>query len=440
MQQPSRRTWWNQCAQPKPVGGYRLIKARDLCLVWTFFVAGRISRRAMNAYFACHEVLERRRWLEPGRTPKFTAAELERLTGGGERSARRAVRELERAGLLRGTRTALEFLAPEDEPEDLDEMLEALGGRSSLVPVPRQVLRLLAGTTRVRTATILGHMLRLLHGGGRRSVRCTGLVKASWIAETFGVSARAVKRDRRELIELGLLTSVETPQWVLNRHGARFTWNLEWSRPTAAVENSADVGEGTTPVLTPPTPQNEPVLSPPIEVNRNLPTEGTHQNPASRAPGSSKKKLKKSNLKHIVLEDLRDDSRLLALFAEATRSELVSGSEAERLRFFSAAEHALAVGSRNAPGLFAWLLRTQRFEFCTQADEDSAHARIRRAHEGREERPAAKVPRDPVTGEPRHAEPAAAANIVESLLARFRSNLVNSSDSKKETRYAATAP
>ena len=419
MERSATRAWWNQDAQTKPVGGYRLIPTRDLCLVWTYFDAGRISRAAMNAYFACHELLERRRWLESGRTPRFTVAELERLVGGGEGRARRAVRELEHAGLLRGSRDRLEFLYPDDPPESFAEMLEALDGRSALVPVPRHVILLLAGTTRVRTATILGHMLRLLHGGGRAKVRCTGLVKASWVAETFGVSERAVKRDRKALIEFGILTRVDTPQWVLNRYGARFTWNLEWARPVRQVQpvENRSAGEGDTePVLAPPTRETGPSLSPPRD-NGNLPSEGTHQNPASRTSGSSAKKSKKPRLTHIVLEDLRSDERLATLFTEAMAAGLCVGSDADRLNFFAAAEHALAVGTRNAPGLFAWLIRSGRFAFCTQADEDAAHDRLRRQTGGRRKRPPVGQVYDPVTGEPRPSEPTSAHDVIKQLLA-----------------------
>ena len=71
--------------------------------------------------------------------------------------------------------------------------------------MPRRTLRLLAGGARpALIATILGHLLRCLYlKGGKCSAR--GRVKASWIADTFGVGLRRVKEARQELIAMGWL-------------------------------------------------------------------------------------------------------------------------------------------------------------------------------------------------------------------------------------------
>ena len=56
---------------------------------------------------------------------------------------------------------------------------------------------------------------------------------------------------------------------------------------------------------------------------------------------------------------------------------LVSPSEADRLRFVAAAEHALAIGRANPAGLFAYLVRGRCWRYLTQDDEDRANARIK---------------------------------------------------------------
>ncbi len=77
-------------------------------------------------------------------------------------------------------------------------------------------------------------------------------------------------------------------------------------------------------------------------------------------------------------EDLRETGRLLGLHGQAVARGLIGPSEADRLRFVAAAEHARSAGSRNAPGLFAWLVRGRRWAYLTQADEDWASTRVKR--------------------------------------------------------------
>ena len=80
----------------------------------------------------------------------------------------------------------------------------------------------------------------------------SGRVKASWIAETFGVGLRRVKQARAELVELGWLVLDDAQQWEHNRWGAKFHINLVWNR-TATV--AAAAGASTEPA---PPPRGHP--------------------------------------------------------------------------------------------------------------------------------------------------------------------------------------
>src|SRR5205823_1970722 len=82
-------------------------------------------------------------------------------------------------------------------------------------------------------------------------------------------------------------------------------------------------------------------------------------------------------LRHIVPEDLQDTARLLLLFEQAYQEGLIGKSESERLTFVSLAEHARVVGAQNPCGLFAELLRRERWHFITEHDEDAAYARLK---------------------------------------------------------------
>jgi hypothetical protein len=85
-------------------------------------------------------------------------------------------------------------------------------------------------------------------------------------------------------------------------------------------------------------------------------------------------------LADITIEDLKDTARLLDLLGQAIDRKLISSSEADRLKFVALAEHALAIGKANPPGLFARLLRGGCWGYITQEDEDRARARLK-AHD-----------------------------------------------------------
>ncbi len=91
-----------------------------------------------------------------------------------------------------------------------------------------------------------------------------------------------------------------------------------------------------------------------------------------------------ADLRHVQASDLRDDDRLRRLLRQAVARGWLKDSQADQLRGFAAAEHALRVGTQNPAGLFAWMLRRRCWSFITSADEDQARARLRR-HETRPE-------------------------------------------------------
>ena len=82
-------------------------------------------------------------------------------------------------------------------------------------------------------------------------------------------------------------------------------------------------------------------------------------------------------LRDVKPEDLRDPARLLDLHAQAIAAGYVSSSEADRLNFFAAANHARVIGSRNPPGLFVRIVRSGLWSFLTQDDEDVARVQLR---------------------------------------------------------------
>jgi hypothetical protein len=124
--------------------------------------------------------------------------------------------------------------------------------------------------------------------------------------------------------------------------------------------------------------------SPPANIKRNLLTELNNQSSTIlRLTGARKEDLSSRvpTLRHVIRLDLESPVRLLELFRQAEHDGLVRASEGDRLRFFGAAQHARAAGTRNPCGLFATLVRRQRWEYITAADEDAARVQLRRLEE-----------------------------------------------------------
>ena len=215
-------------APRKPAGGFQFISVAHLCAVWCAYDSRRIRLHDVRLWCAAQEVVARRCQLAAGQQPLYRQDELHSLLGGGGGIAA-ALARLQNNNLLQWEATLLTFPSPVIETSTpLATMLAQIPNHHRRVPVPRRLLRFLAKScSRVLLATILGHLFRCLYYR-QGQCRADGFCKASWIAEVFGVSARAVKTARHRLEALGFLERTETPQWVRNRYGQKMVINLQW--------------------------------------------------------------------------------------------------------------------------------------------------------------------------------------------------------------------
>jgi hypothetical protein len=403
-------------AQRKPEGGFQFISVAHLCAVWCAYESRRLRLHDVRLWCAAQEMLARRCQLTAGQQPVYRHDELHSLTGGrGGITA--ALARLQTNGLLTWATSALTFPSPVIEANTpLATMLAKIPNQHRRIPVPRRLLRFLAkGCSRVLLATILGHLFRCLYYR-QGQCRAEGFCKASWIADVFGVSPRAVKTARQRLEALGFLQRTETPQWVRNRYGQKMTINLQWEG-TLGVPSGAQ-----TPAreIAPPPALLSSEIAPP-DSDRQLLTEQNHQNPACGAPtgvlstlfaqaqaclrnGTSLLEepdpsegipavtaaphvqtlpvavqpppLPPPRLQHVLVPDLHDLARLLLLYTQAVQAQLVDSSEAARLNFVALAQHVLRFQPKNPGGLFLQLLRHRRFAVITQAEEDHARRRL----------------------------------------------------------------
>ena len=218
----------------------RFFTVTQLIMAWTALREGHISLKELRVYFALAETIAKSRpqgGASGEAAPKFSARELRQLVGG-EWGKRNAVKKLLAVGLLREfSKSTIEFATDPSElrfvPETLDAALARISNKQQrlVVPVPRHTLCFIAssGARRTLIATVLGHLIRCLKHGASHPKGC---VKASWIAEVFGVCERAVKRQRKHLVELGWLIPQGTSQKILNLHGLSMAVNLAWDGST----------------------------------------------------------------------------------------------------------------------------------------------------------------------------------------------------------------
>jgi hypothetical protein len=397
----------------RPAGGYQLIPAVQLALAWWAYHEGVIRLADLRVWFAAWEMRARRCRLPSPLPRRFGLGELAKLSGLSPRRLKAAIRRLEAARLLAWSDAAIAFPAPAEPLERIGgdgfrHFFDRIPNHDRKVPVPRRILRLLAAGCRpAMIAAILGHLLRCLYvkGGNFQAV---GRVKASWIAETFGVGLRRVKEARKELIGMGWLIPLPSPQWAMNRWGALVRIELGWPQ-----RDGAETGADPPPVasiagleLAPPAPPPGPELAPPdssdeepLQGDKNQePAAGgpagfsiarpEEKTPEAGPPSASRSTADRSvgtpawpgkaDLRHVVPEDLADTGRLLELYAQAVAAGLVPPSEWGRLRFIAAAEHARDMGTANPCGLFAKLVRCGKLHYATEGDEQEASGRLRR--------------------------------------------------------------
>lgn len=217
----------------KPLGGFVFISVRQLCRAWVAYQQRNIRIMDLWVWFAAHELVARRCQVKSGQAVHYTEGELTRLVGGTQNLSH-SVRRLAQADLLRWEETQITFpddRSPMDEAEAVTAMLEQIPNAHRRIPVPRRMIRYIAGGChKVSLATLAGHLIRCLYY--RNGQYCAdGHCKARWIAEVFGVSLRQVKHARQMLEDIGLLERHDAPQWVLNSYGPDITINLQWEGP-----------------------------------------------------------------------------------------------------------------------------------------------------------------------------------------------------------------
>lgn len=374
--------------------GYKTVTPIEIANCLQANLRGELSYRGVRVFFGCLAMMavreaaarsNTRKGRRPCSAPRFRSVELSGLTGLPESVVKREIRILGRLSILSFAETEVVttkmLLRPENE-----KLCSYLCGKRSPkrpIPVPRVVLRFVARSGKgAISKTLLAHIVRGLTLKPRTGEICAaGTVKASWIANTFGLSLRSVKAARKELIEMGLISKdTGSFQRKLNRDGAYFVLNLSWADNPKVWQSEGEAS----PKISPLRVKTHPKIAPPYK-DKKTSYESKNQK-TKKTPGVCiANEGPKPKLQDVRPEDIKSSSRLHSLYAQAVKARWLVDSESNLLNWFGAAVRAQTVDAKCPVRVFLGIVKSKRWEFITQAQEDRARSALIRIRE-REER------------------------------------------------------
>lgn len=379
--------------------GYKAITPIKLLNGVSAYKSGTISFKALRVYLSCFELEAIREAAQRSNKAKtrrgtdivcFRKEELISLTNGlSLRSIGKSLKELEAASLMYFSNERITFTdTPIRTSRELLE--ETLSGRKGTraIPVPRRLIKLLGSLTKpVLFLTLIGYILRGLSIDRKTGlVNSRGTVKASWIADAFGLSLRAVKSARTELVSLGIISKdINSYQRKLNRHGAYFELNLEWSKAGSREEKEAETVDNFATSCTdfaPPKAQKCTEFAPPIVKLITSKEDKNHKTRNSNPAGFCNQNFKKGdlpNIKDIQPKDFKEFSRNEILYWQAVALGLIIHSEANVLNWVSASIRARETD--NPARIFMGIIKKKLFNHVTQAQEEIARNALNRRRE-----------------------------------------------------------
>lgn len=330
------------------------------------YQSGQIEFKDLRVYLACAELVAIREAAMRGRGDKkllasYECSELEKLTG--VKNAKASLKRLNRAGL--GTFEDNLIKLTETPLPCAQELLKAFnGGRSDKrrLPVPRSLLRYLVSQTRpTYLLVILAHCIYALSFNRQtKDLKNAGRIKASFIAEVFGISERSVHAARAKMLEVGILDSdVDNSNQHLLNNGLYFRINL-------------DFGAGENTKFSAPPAQNEGKFS---GLYKDLKT--STKTKTQKLPAGSVVP-KRPNLKKLQPGDITNISKLRELFKQAVSMKILLDSEANWRQFVAAAYRAKR--ANNPEGMFIFTIRNG-FSTVAACDEEAAQKRLKRLHQ-----------------------------------------------------------
>ncbi len=400
----------------QPKSGYKTITPIELCNVLYLLDEEKLSKRALQVYFACfslvaiREAAKRSLSKNPKKgvfVPSYRLKELSRATMLSESAIKKELKTLESLELLRFTESEIKISkTPITGSEELLLTLSCSRSSKRPIPIPRSMLRFLSKCEKISTVkTLLAYLLRGLSLSRTGEITAKGSVKSSWIAETMNLSLRSVKSARKELIELGIITAdTNSHQCKLNRTGAYFTINLEWVEKKEEIiigqnmpeisnyqSKKTDKAVDNLPVkqseFAPLEPQKCPNFAPPYKDKKTLNRskyQGT-QSGASNTSGVFTKQAgeeKPATIKNIIFDDFKSFFRTEELYTQAVKAGWIADSENNFLNWVAAAVRAKTLTKGDPVRVFVGIVRKKLFTHITLAEEERARAAIKKFRYG----------------------------------------------------------
>ncbi len=382
--------------RPRIEGRHINIPVRELCCIWTSFQKARISPLDVRTWLAAREVAERRKFASRGREAAYKVSELAALVGKqSELKVRASLRRLNKAGLIGWSKAGPSFIVSTErlatpDASDVAAMLAMMPKRREFFPMPRRMLRLLAGGVKKSVlATVLGQLIWCVYHTKGQGWSGVGSVSAKTLASIFGMTTTSIENARAHLQkELRWLRPVQKPMWHVKRYGGSFEVNLAWNGQALQTVGEGQGSKLSTAVFGEVKPKNgagfgelESYQPSSTKIYSSTP-EVRQANPRPR-DDSSKKIMEetKPTLRKVVKDDLRYIPRLMQLFEQAMSNPLWQSkgwtpvdTSPERLNWAAAARRALVRGGTNPCGLFLHLVSNRKWEHICNDDEQAVRA------------------------------------------------------------------
>lgn len=387
--------------------GYKTTTPIELCNLLAALKLKLISFAGVRVFFACIELAAIREAAarsrnkvkngsrrQKNRGVRYRVDELERLTGFKCAKVMRELKALEQAGVLIFSDSAISII--KTVLPSAKQMLELASPRRSpkrAIPIPRTLILFIADCTKSALGvTLIAYMMRSLGlRRGEETIRSAGSAKASWIADTFGLSLRAVRSARKELIRLGIISEDDSNQLKLNRSGSYFDINTNWKPKDKETEEAVNNLPNEYLKFAPPPAKNCTEFAPPNKYKETYSINKNHKTQKTEQSGFFNEYKKRTPTLHkIQTEDLKRVGTLLVLFGQAVKAGWLKDTEANKLKFLSAAVRANAVGD-DPVRVFVTIVRRELWHYITQAQEDRAAQALRRYLDKKEQRNANSV-------------------------------------------------
>jgi hypothetical protein len=404
----------------QPKSGYKTITPIELCNVLYLLDEGKLSKKSLQVYFACfslvaiREAAKRSLSKNPKKgmfVPSYRLKELSRATMLSESAIKKELKTLESLDLLRFAESEIKISKiPITGSEELLLTLSCNRSSKRPIPIPRSILRFLSKCEKISTVkTLLAYILRGLTLSRTGEITGKGSVKSSWISDEMSLSLRSVKSARKELIELGIVTAdTNSHQCKLNRTGAYFTINLDWTDykkeesvigqnkhdnityPQKMTDNAVDNLFLSESEFAPLPTKKEQVFAPPYKDKKTSSKEEyKYQKPlnASRLKPSGvfTKQVgeeKPPTIKNIIFDDFKSFFRTEELYTQAVKAGWITDSENNFLNWVAAAVRAKTLTEGDPVRVFVGIVRKKLFAHITLAEEERAQAAIKKFRYG----------------------------------------------------------